>query len=85
MEVLVPFTGESIKAFVDRYRATLTYVPANATIFRPHFSEVWSPNNIKAKEQWLDRHIGVDAYWAIAGMWWYFDNAEDAAWFKLSF
>jgi hypothetical protein len=85
MVVLVPFADETIKEFVERYRTTLTYVPANGAIFRPHFSEVWSPDNMKEKEKWLNTHIGVDSYWSIAGLWWYFDNDEDATWFKLSF
>ncbi len=84
-KVLTPTDGETIKAFVDRCKATLTYVPANTVIFKEHFAPVFSPGNRTAKEQWLAANVGVDAYWVIASMWWFFDDAEDATWFKLSF
>lgn len=83
--VLVPFEGETITAFVARYRSTQKYVPANTAIFRPHFPEVWSPDNREEKEQWLNANVGIDAYWTIIGLYWYFDREDDATWFKLSF
>lgn len=84
-QTLVPHEGEKLKSYVARLKAEYKYVPANADMFRPYYVEVLSIGNLNAKQQWLKTHVGEDAYYSVAGVLWYFDNDDDAIWFKLSF